>query len=157
MGVVNCDEAFLEWHSPQALAPAKAAKGTEPFVGHQRWLFTRSLVVSGESAEGGDCPSTASSGSRHAASAVTATMPSERAQLVDDLAAGFHADLYIAVAQPNENEMRFKNVSTLPDRRQLRKVNFSCGVLRSRQRHRCERARVARSLCNGPTVLHWPR
>jgi len=74
MGVVNCDAVFFEWHSPHALAPAKAAKGTVPFVGHQRSLFTRSFVALEESAEGGDWPSTASPASRHAASPLTATM-----------------------------------------------------------------------------------
>jgi hypothetical protein len=85
--VVNCDEVFLEWHSPHAFAPAKSAKGTAPFVGHQRWLFTRSLVVLCESKEGGDWPGTAIPANKNAASAVTATMEWERAQPVDDLAA----------------------------------------------------------------------
>jgi hypothetical protein len=73
MGVVSCDDVFFEWHSLHALSPAKAAKGTVPFVGHQRWRFTRSLVALGESAEGGDFPSAAIIGKRHNASTLMTT------------------------------------------------------------------------------------
>jgi hypothetical protein len=130
--VVNCDEVFLEWHSPHAFAPAKSAKGTVPFVGHQRWLFTRSRVVLGVSKEGGDWPGTAIPANKNAASALTAMMGCNRARPVHDLAGGFHADLFIARSQLNKNAIRLKNVSTLPEQRRLRKVYFAFGVRRFR-------------------------
>jgi hypothetical protein len=125
MGVVNCDDVFFEWHSLHALSPANAAKGTVPFVGHQRWLFTRSFVALGESAEGGDFPSTAIVGRRHNASTLMATAQLERAERLHGFAGGFNAALDIAVARAKENHDWLKNVSTLPEPRQLRKVYFS--------------------------------
>jgi hypothetical protein len=57
----------------------------------------------------------------------------ERAERVHGLAGGFNAALDIDVSRAKENYDRLKNVSTLPEPRQLRKVYFSLHVSLARR------------------------